>query len=286
MNRSTPKRAWLPLAALLLLAASTGCDRNPPGTALAPTGIRPAPAAWPGSITGLVFFDPVNTPDLAAPPYPPTRVELFSGSTLVATDSLAPASRTFLFTGVAAGEYSIVVRSAAFFANSLGGIRVNSLPVDAGNIRLAVNPGAFSAGMEIIGTIPGFRIADIQEGLFPIDVNGLSATALGVWDYPSLDYPNGQAIAAGTYRFKFATLFPVSVTTMTGWGDASGATLTAPVTDHPAVLASGASTDIVMTFPTTGVYSFRLDERRQTFSVMYLHAAPQRLSRPAHAARR
>lgn len=268
-------------AAALLLMLAAGCDRNQPGTALAPTGIRPAPAQWPGSISGLVFFDPVNTPDLAAPPYPPTRIDLFRDTALVATDSLAPSSRSFTFRGVASGTYSIVVRSSAFHANSIGGVRVNSLPVDAGDVRLSVDPASFSSGMELIGTIPGFRIADLDPGSFPIDLSELSTATLGIWDYPSVDYPDGQSIAAGTYHFKFATVFPAVVTNMTGWGDAIGGTLVAPVTDHPAILATGSATDIVMTFPTTGIYSFTLDERRQTFSVEFLHAIPARSSRAA-----
>jgi hypothetical protein len=273
----------LALAVLVALAlvAAAGCGRNHFTTFMAPTGVSPAPAQWPGSVTGLVLFDPLNTPDLATAPFPPTRLELWQDTSRIAIDSLESGSAQFRFTNVKPGTYSVVGRSSTFLAGSLGNIRVGSGEKDGGNVKLIIDTNTLSSGMEVIGTIPGFRIADLQEGLFPIDVNQLYASQLGVWNYPSLDYPDGQVIPAGTYRFKFATIFPAVVTNMTGWGDAIGGTLTAPVTNHPAILGSGSSTDIVMTFPTTGVYAFTLDERRHTFSVQYQPARPALATRPA-----
>lgn len=275
MNRT---RFLLALAfAALVVAAVAGCSRNRPGTLLAPTGYRPAPALWSGRVVGMLFFDPVNTPDLSTAPYPPTRVELWRyqpDTVLVAVDSLPSDSRWFEFPGLSpSADYRVIVSSTVFYNAAAYGIHVNESTVDAGNITLHVNPAATASGMEIIGTMSGFRIADLVEYMFPIDVTELYSSALGVWDYPNLDY-EALPITAGTYHFKFATLFPTVVTNITGWGNPSGGTLTAPVTDHRAVFGSGNATDIVMTFPTTGVYKFRLDERRQTFSVSFDHAVP------------
>ena len=281
---TTPLRpAHLLAAAALLALALAGCDRNQPGTALAPTGIRPAPARWPGGVTGVVHFDPLNTPDLASPPFPPTRIELWRDTLRIAVDSIGGATNTFKFTNVVNGVYSVVVRSSAFYANSIGGVQVLNQPRDAGDVTLTINYAAFANGMELLGTIPGFRETDQSEYLFGLDVGELSTSALGLWTYPSADYPDGQAIPAGTYRFKFATEWPLTSGVWTGWGNALGDTITVPATNHPSLLASGAANDIVMKFPQTGVYGFTVDERRQTFSVRFLHAAP---ARPARAARR
>jgi hypothetical protein len=276
MNRS--RGPWLAVFAVLALA---GCGRNEAGTYLAPTGIRPAPASWPGAVTGKVVYDPVNTPDLSVAPFPPTRVELRSGATVLAVDSLHGSSNEFLFTGLKPGTYTVAATSRAFKAGSRGNIPVREELIDAGDVKLTFDPLTLSNGMEIIGTMPGYRIQDLSEFTFPIDVTGLSLIE-NVWRFPNDEInPDGVSITAGTYRFKFATEFPAVVTNMTGWGDGGGVALTAPVVQHPAVLASGSATDIVMTFPTTGIYEFTLDERRMTFSVQFLHATPARSTRLA-----
>ncbi len=294
MNRSRSLLALaLALVAFAALAAG-GCSRNEPGTLLAPTGYRPAPAQWSGRLVGKLFYDPINTPDLATAPYPPTRVELwrFQPDTLmVAVDSLTNTTTWFDFEHLSPSvDYRVKVFSAMFYEADVNGIKVNENRVDAGNLTLRVNPNATAAGMEIIGTMPGFRLADLDYGMwFPLDSTRAGAPALGVWEFP---YPNPlpanpneedlaywgfaqrHKITAGTYHFKFVTDFPDDPNNLGGWGNPLGGTLTAPVTNHPAVRATGPATDIVMTFPTTGVYRFTLDERRQTFSVSFDHAVP------------
>ena len=255
------------LAAWSVLALA-GCGRNDASTLLAPTGIRPAPASWPGSLTGAVFFDPVNTPDLGSAPFPPTRVELFFGGSLVAVDSLAPASRNYLFEGLAPGSYAIVVRSAAFYANSRGGLPVRDGELDAGNITLTLNPTLFSNSVDVMGSMPGFGTDQFGWGTTSLDQN-----VLGVWTYPN-DLLPPTGIAAGTYRLKFVTDMSSTDANLIGWGGSSSDTLTAPVTHHPAVRGSGPATDLVVRFPVTGTYAFTLDERRQTFSIAPLPPGP------------
>jgi len=260
------------LAALVavpaLLAIAGGCGTNVPGTLMAPTGIRPAPETWPGSLTGAVFFDPTNTPDLAAPPFPPTRVELFFGGNLVAVDSLEPHSRNYLFTGLAAGSYAIVVRSSAFNANSRGSLPVRDGQLDAGNTVLTLNPSSFSNSVDVMGSMPGFGTDQFGMGTTSLDQN-----VLGVWTYPNSLLPPTE-IAAGTYRLKFVTDMSSTDNNLIGWGGSATDTLDAPLTDVLASRGSGPSTDLVVRFPASGTYAFTLDERRQRFSIALAPPAP------------
>jgi hypothetical protein len=273
----TPRSALPRLAALALaLVLAAGCGRNHAGTLLAPTGVRPAPATWPGSLSGYVFFDPLNTPDLTGGPFPPTQIQLFNGATLVATDSLQPFSRTYSFSNVPAGSYSIVVRSWAFLANSRGGLQVSDGPVDAGNLTLTVNPGAFSASIDLIGSMPNYDIGQLGAGTTTFLQN-----TLGIWTLTDTDYLlfPPPAIAAGTYRLKFVNSYASTAGNLVGWGWSETDTLTAPVLAHPAVLGSGRATDIVVRFPTTGTYTFMLDERRQRFTIQLAPTAAARSAR-------
>lgn len=265
MNRSLSILAG---AVALAALAAAGCSGNDASTVLVPTGIRPAPEAWPGSLTGSVFFDPVNTPDLAAPPYPPTRVELFLGATMVAVDSLEPGSRNYLFTGLAAGSYSIVVRSSAFYANSRGGLPVREGRLDAGNITLTLNPLLLSSTVFVTGTAPGFGADQIMFGTTLCNEN-----TLGVFTYPG-DFAVPSEIPAGTYRLKFVNDQSSSDGNLIGWGGSPAETLETPVTSHLAVYGSGPSTDLVVRFSQTGYYAFTLDERRQRFSIALVPPAP------------
>lgn len=255
------------LAGALALAAAlaAGCGGNDPATLLTPTGIRPAPDSWPGSLTGAIFFDPVNTPDLVAAPFPPTRVELYQGTALVAVDSLEADSRNYLFTGVAPGSYSVVARSSAFFAASRGNLPVRDAQLDAGNLTLTLNSSSFSNYVEVIGTMPGFDAGQLGMGTTSLDQN-----SIGVWTFPNLLMPDiypYPVIPAGTYRLKFVNDFSSTDANRIGWGGDPSDTLSAPVAHHRVIRGSGPATDLVVRFPVTGTYAFTLDERRQTFSV-------------------
>ncbi len=272
-----PRLALPRLAALALaVVLAAGCGRNHTGTLLAPTGVRPAPGTWPGSLSGYVYFDPLNTPDLRGGPFPPTRIELYNGTTLVATDSLAAFSRIYNFTNVPAGTYSIVVRSWAFLANSRGGLQVSDGLVDAGNLTLTVNPGAFSASIDLIGTMPNYDIGQLGAGTTTFLQN-----TLGIWTLSDVDYLlyPPPTIAAGTYRLKFVNSYASTASNLVGWGWSQTDTLTAPVLAHPTVLGSGRATDIVVRFPTTGTYTFMLDERRQRFTIQLAPTAAARSAR-------
>ena len=265
-------RSARPLAVLLALAAAlalgAGCGRNDAATVLAPTGIRPAPAVWPGSLTGLVEFDPTNAPDLSAPPYPPTRIELYRDGSFLVADSLEISSRSYGFGNLPSGSYSIVVRSSSFFANSRGGLLVRDYALDAGNLALTLNPAVFSNGVDVLGSMPGFGTDQIGAGTTSLDQN-----SLGVWTYPNALYP-ADNIAAGVYRLKFVTDASSTTNNLIGWGGSAAETLTVPIAGRRAIRGSGPATDLRIRFPVTGAYAFELDERRQTFSITSIPPAP------------
>lgn len=264
---------------LLLVAATgayvlaTGCGKNNATTVLTPTGIRPAPDVWPGALTGSVFFDPTLTPELQNPPFPPTRVELYSGANLVAVDSLAPTSREFHFANLAQGAYSVVARSRVFDAASRGNLPVRDEDLDIGNLTLRLNTSALEVAIYVIGTMPGFDADQIAFQSTLLGNNGY-----GVWTYPS-DLSLPIDIAAGTYRFKFVTDESSTNANLIGWGGNPADTLQVPVTDHPATFGSGPATDLVAHFPVSGLYVFTLDERRQTYSIALQPPSPARARR-------
>jgi len=269
--------AWLALA---LLAAS-GCGRNRAGTLLLPTGAVPAN----GAVTGLVFYDPTSMPDLAAPPYPGAVAELWhSHHTVLAgrdtmllaiagRETLTTGSRRFEFTRVPPDTYEVAIRSHGFTSllpgaslpipyNSPGvktGIVVRQSTVDVGNFTLPVDYGAFATSVNLMGDIPGCD--------FPAPENTFDQRLLGVWIYPASSYPGGLTIPAGTYRFKLIDDVSSTPDNLIGWGYAPADPLHAPFTAQRVYRDSGPGSDLVVTFPTTGVYSFVLDERRQILDI-------------------
>jgi hypothetical protein len=256
-------------ALTLSLAFATGCGRNHAGTLMAPTGVRQAPALYDGSITGAVFFDPVNTPDLGVGPFPPTRIELLSGTTvenatLVAADSLGPFTHMYHFPNVRPGPYIIIVRSAVFLPTVRTGLYVREDSTEAGNVTLTVNPSAVSSSIEVIGGIPGYGLDQLGMG-----TTLLMQNTLGVWTLSptSFLFMEPPAIPAGTYRFKFVTSGASTTNHLIGWGGSDQELLTVPVVSHPSVWGEGPATDLVVHFPTTASYAFTFDERRQRFDI-------------------
>lgn len=268
--------ALLATALLAAFAAVPGCSRNTPGTILAPTGIRPAPSTYPGSVSGYVFFDPDHTPDLATAPFPPTEVKLYSGSTLVATDSLADTSRVFHFRNVPAGEYSVVVRSWAFLPRSRGGLHVFDGELDAGNLNLVIDPSIFSSSIDVIGSMPDYGLDQLGMGTVTFLQN-----TLGIWTLSSVDnlFMPPPALPRGTYHFKFVNSYASTTHNLIGWGWSAKDTLTAPVVSHAVRQCSGDSTDIVVKIPVAGQYRFMLDERRQRFTIQLESTAAARTAR-------
>lgn len=264
------------LACAALLAALAGCGKNGPATLLTPTGIRPAPEQWPGSLTGLLVYDPVNAPRLANAPFPPTRVELLRGTELIAVDSIGGDERTFHFTNLPQGTYGVVARSTAFLPNSRGNLPVRDGELDMGNLALTVNSASTDSipGIAyVIGTMPDYDEMALAMGSTIADPGTLGQ--LGVIAYPG-DFtgPVPLPIPAGTYRFKFVLDESSTNNNLIGLGWIATDTLTVPVTEHPYVRGRGPASDIVARFPAGSSFQFKVDALRQTFSITPLPPAP------------
>lgn len=243
----------------VVVALVAGCSGNRPGTLLSPTGPRPVPANPRGSIFGTVQWDPTLFSDLASPPYPPTIARLKTpGGLLVAEDTMDVNSDRFEFLGVPPGDYVVGAGSRAFRVVERPGIRVVESARDAGTLVLPVNGDSTSTTIWLVGGMPGFSYDEFFD-------NSLISVQLGLWTYPN-DFTTPREITAGTYRFKFVT-DPSFPSNLIGWGGDSTVVLTAPVTHAPVRFGQGPAHDLKVTFPTSGLYTFFLDERRLTFSV-------------------
>ena len=266
-------------ACAALLGALAGCGKNGPATLLTPTGIRPAPETWPGSLTGLVLFDPVNAPRLGSAPYPPTRVELLRGSELIAVDSIGGDSRTFRFDNLPQGTYGVVARSTAFLPNSRGNLAVRDGELDMGNLTLTVTASTDSIPgfAYVIGSMPGYD--DSAIGMFTTVADPGPLGQLGVIAFPGDFSPTPLPVPAGTYRFKFVLDESSTNGNLIGLGWIASDTLTVPVTEHPFVRGRGPASDIVARFPSAGSFQFKVDALRQTFSITPLPPAPSARAR-------
>ncbi len=259
------------LALSAALAALIGCGKNLPTSVLVPTGYRPGTP--PGAITGSVNFDPAYS-GLDVAPFPRVVAELRrykiggvgqsdSVGALVDTRVLGGSSTDFDFAGVMPGTYIIQFRADhAFRGVDRAPIFVELDPVRLGGIVLPAEVESLSIATYVVGTMPGFSLDDA----FTNGTTSMTQDQLGLWSYPDLLF-GYTPIPAGTYRFKFVTDFSSTPGHLIGWGGDSTVTLTAPVTNAPVRYASGPAEDIKVTIPTTGNWSFTLDERRLTFSI-------------------
>lgn len=263
------------LAALALLAVA-GCAGNDADTLLTPTGIRPLPTEATGGLEGFVRHDSTRYAGFEGTPYAPTVITLLRGATVLGADTVGGAKRGFRFERLPQGQYTLVARSHAFRPASLGPIAVGEIVRDAGDLYMQAAPESLSAFPLVIGTIPGFSVDEIFTFATAMEQN-----TAGLFTFPDTDpLTPDLTIPAGTYRFKFTTDESSSIGHLIGWGGDSSQVLTAPVIDSPVRFTTDAASEIKVTFPTTAVYAFTLDERRLTFSIQPLPSAT------AHAAAR
>jgi len=262
--RSKTFAVLLALASLTVaMVALSGCGKNKPSSLLVPTGIRPAPAVPTGGLFGFLVYDTLNYVGLGSPPYPPATVQLFNGATPVDTVMVGGASRRFEFSNLAPGDYSILVRSHAFRPAGFGLFRVASASRDAGDLSLTASTNDSLASLiYLIGDMPGYTVDEFSTFATYCD-----AAVVGVWTFPNVFF-TPTPIPAGTHRIKFVTDASSTAGNLIGWGGDGSTTLAVPIENAPARFGTGPATDIVVDFPTTGVYAFTFDERRLTFSIV------------------
>lgn len=275
MNRSSAG-PWVRFAMLVALVAlvTASCGKNRAGTLLQPSGPKPMPAHPGGALYGRVHYESATFPDLGTPPFPPTLVTLLRNNVAVAVDSMAADRDTFRFDGIPAAYYTLQIESRVFNRDSIARtLRVVESPRLVDDQYLAANTSELNnVTIYVFGNIPGFGQAalDNSESL-------MLGTNLGVWTYPN-DFAAPIQIPAGTYRFKFATDITDPRGSI-GWGGDSSVVLTAPVIGARTRRNIGRAADIKMTFPTTGYYSFDLDERREVFSIRLMPPGARMASR-------
>ena len=259
--------AWLP-AALLACVALTGCERNSATPYLIPTGVRPKLTTATGGVLGVLHYGlPLQRADLGVPPFPPSRVELLRGqdSTLVAYDSLATSTNIFKFTGLQPGPYLVraIVRG---FGSPLVRVTVLGTVRDAGDLTLPIASSIYSNFIGLIGDMPGYDVDSYYANIF-------LSPAIGIFTYPSDFHSDATvAVTAGIHEFMFVTDNSFS-NDLIGWGGDSSEVLTPPLVNHRATFGHGPAHNLKVNFPTTGNYTFALDEARQTFTVTLATAA-------------
>lgn len=275
--RNLPHRAPSAWVAALALAAAlgAGCSRNDASTRLIPTGLRPAPTNGTAALSGRVLYDPVAAPDLDAPPYPATVVDLYKDGVQVASDTLASDTRAFAFTGLTPGTYVALAHANFFLAGSLPGTRLTDRPLDVGDLTLPIDPNATALALHL--RVDGDASFDFADTTYMV------LERAGLWLGPDIDLgfgtPADTAIVlnAGVHRMRFVTGFAIDLPNDYG-GD--GVTVfDAPFDARPVRLASGANTDLQVRIPTSGRYRVTLDERRLTFGVTRLDGAAPALPR-------
>lgn len=212
-----------------------------------------------GGIHGTLEWDPTLFPDLANPPYPPTTVQLFNGSTLVDQRLVGRATKEFDFGPLPPGTYRLVADAHLFFSTTSDTITVTDF-VRNETVTLSYDFNESPGQIDLAGSFNNW----------PSDFPGedsptlLDQTALGVWVYPNSSYP-AVTIPAGLQYFKFVT--GGSFENPTDFGGDESITLTAPLTNAETRFVQGEGTAIKVNFTTPGQYRFRLDERRLTFTI-------------------
>jgi hypothetical protein len=247
------RRAAVALAAgLTLLAAACGRDatRNP----ITPTGIRPPLLEGTGVLSGYVIYDPVNFPDLATPPYPPTIVTLLEGATTVAVDTLADTTRFFAFHDLLPGAYTVRADARLLTTGTAGPTEIYEDARDAGDVRLNADPSEGAVDLWLVGSFDGESFADSCKFL---------QSALGRWLGPDFDADSALTLAAGTYAIRFFALG----NDVLEYGIPAASTVDVPVTGLRLEVLGTSANGLRLRFPQTGRYRFFLDERRQTLGV-------------------
>lgn len=252
---------------LALLGTTAACERNKLDTLLVPTGVRPRPETGTGAIVGRVVYDPAQSPDLGEPPYPLTIVFLYEAGAVVATDTLAPSTRSFEFRALPPGTYTVVVDARMFERSSLPPVRVVADAVDVGDLLAPFD-------LDQLTTISIHVSGDFNEFAEAADSCAMQQLRLGLWYGPNIDpvftdqgeIPPDTALTleAGDHRVRYIRNFTSLEPFYVG---ATDDIVNVPATHAPLRLATEPEAEMKIHIPVTGRYRFFLDERRRTVTI-------------------
>jgi hypothetical protein len=219
-------------------------------------------ATLPGGIHAGLAFDPFTLP-ITTPPYPPVTAKLYWGSEQLDSLLLSTGADVLDLADLDQAGYRLVLSSPLYTTVDLP-VSVGTSVADLGTLNLTFDFNLLASAVNVAG-----------------DFNGWSATALSADLTGDLSWSvtTTTPIAAGTHDLKFARngsfVDPA-------YGGDPATTLTAPVVNQPTQLVGGGGTSanaIRVSFPTTGNYTFTLDERRQVFSLQATGTAASRSRR-------
>ncbi len=217
-------------------------------------------ATLPGGIHATLAYDPYALP-ITTPPYPPTTAKLYWGTERLDSLLIPTSGNTLDLTDLDQATYRLTLSSPLYPTVEVP-VTVGSGVANLGTLNLVTDFFLLANTINVAGDFNGW-----SAGALAADLNGDLA-----WVATTT-----TPITAGVHDFKFARnggfVDPA-------YGGDPGTTLSVPVSNQPTrlVTGGGSSTNAVRaSFPTTGNYTFTLDERRQTLSIQ---AAAAPLSSP------
>jgi hypothetical protein len=227
-------------------------------------------AVLPGGIHATLLFDPGTLFPITAAPYPPVHVQLNWGTTALVDQDLPTSGNSLDLADLDVGSYQLVITSPMYPRLEIP-VVVGTSVRDLGNLNMMFDFFQLSNTVNVAGGFNGWRIPD--PNFYPDSAASLDVNLAWV--------DTSWVVPAGTYDLKFAR--------SGGWVEASyggdpATTLTMPVANQATRKSAGGPNSthaIRVTFPTTGKYTFILDERRQVFSIQ-----PGVVSMPRYAGRR
>ncbi len=204
----------------------------------------PAPE---GGISGTVAFSGLTTA-----PFPAATVEVYAGTTRVASTTSDPTTRAFSIAGLEPGQYRVVASANCFATVEQNDVTVTTGVTAIGELLLTAAASAFST-IQMVGdfTTPPFNIP-VSPQMTPVP--GSCAWTVTV------------TLPAGTVFFKFVT--NGNFDTPPDYGGDETVTLVVPGGPHPTRLVTGTGTAIKINVAEAGSYTFTLNEQSLTWSAV------------------
>lgn len=200
-----------------------------------------------GGISGTVSFSGLTTA-----PFPAATVEVYAGTTRVASTMSDPTTRAFTISGLDPGPYRVVASANCFATVEQNDVMVTTGVTNVGDLVLTAVASAFST-IQMVGdfTAPPFNI--------PISPQMTPGPGACSWTVT-------VTLPAGTVYFKFVT--NGAFDSPPDYGGSETVTLEVPGGPHPTQLVTGTGTAIKINVAEAGSYTFTLNEVSLTWSAV------------------